>query len=232
MADEIISCAEAKAQGLKSYFTGKPCLRGHIARRYVLNATCAACDAEKSRAYHRRRDPERVREAARQWRAANPDKVAASRQREAVKAATAEAKAKRAKYYEANRERFLQKFKERYRADPMRDRAQQREWKENNKERWRENFRMRASRRRALMRGSSGRHTKEDLAEILELQKHRCAYCQADLRKVAKQVDHIIPISRGGSDNRSNIQYLCRECNQKKNAHDPIDFARSRGLLL
>jgi hypothetical protein len=35
MAPEIITRTAAKAQGLKHYFTGKPCNRGHVAERYV-----------------------------------------------------------------------------------------------------------------------------------------------------------------------------------------------------
>ena len=52
----LISYAEAKAQGLTTYFTGKPCKRGHIALRHV-NGGCKECDAAKKRA----------------WRAANPE---------------------------------------------------------------------------------------------------------------------------------------------------------------
>lgn len=36
----IISCKDAKAQGLKRYFTGKPCKRGNIAERYTYNNMC------------------------------------------------------------------------------------------------------------------------------------------------------------------------------------------------
>ena len=40
---QIISRAEAIKQGLKRYFTGKPCKCGHVAERQVLNATCVDC---------------------------------------------------------------------------------------------------------------------------------------------------------------------------------------------
>lgn len=38
-----MTLAQAKAAGLKKYFTGKPCPRGHIAERYVSGATCVQC---------------------------------------------------------------------------------------------------------------------------------------------------------------------------------------------
>ena len=37
---EIISRKEAKAQGLVHYFTGKPCLHGHLAKRNTKNTDC------------------------------------------------------------------------------------------------------------------------------------------------------------------------------------------------
>ena len=39
----IITRAEAKKLGLKSYFTGNPCQKGHIATRRVSNANCQKC---------------------------------------------------------------------------------------------------------------------------------------------------------------------------------------------
>jgi hypothetical protein len=44
---QIIKLSEAKKQGLKHYFTGVPCKRGHISLRNVANANCMECSREK-----------------------------------------------------------------------------------------------------------------------------------------------------------------------------------------
>lgn len=38
----------AAALGLKLFFTGKPCIRGHVARRYVSTGGCTVCHREHS----------------------------------------------------------------------------------------------------------------------------------------------------------------------------------------
>lgn len=48
---QIISQVKAKASGLKWYFTGKPCKRGHIDKRLVSNFCCATCGKEKIAVY-------------------------------------------------------------------------------------------------------------------------------------------------------------------------------------
>ena len=40
---EIITRDEAKARGLKRYFTGKPCKHGHVALRFTSGGNCARC---------------------------------------------------------------------------------------------------------------------------------------------------------------------------------------------
>jgi HNH endonuclease len=50
MAKRIISRAAAKAKRLKFYFTGKPCVRGHTARRF-LSGDCTKCRSFRGRRY-------------------------------------------------------------------------------------------------------------------------------------------------------------------------------------
>ncbi len=46
----------------------------------------------------------------------------------------------------------------------------------------------------------------------------RCAHCGRTLTAANMQVDHILPRAEGGSDEISNLQPLCRLCNQGKSA--------------
>lgn len=46
---EIITRAEARERGLKRYFTGKQCGKGHIAERLISTTICIACNVEKGR---------------------------------------------------------------------------------------------------------------------------------------------------------------------------------------
>lgn len=66
---------------------------------------------------------------------------------------------------------------------------------------------------------------------LLERQRGKCAACSCDIRK-RSDVDHIVPVSAGGSNELGNLQLLCQTCNRSKGAKDPISFMRSRGLLL
>lgn len=79
---------------------------------------------------------------------------------------------------------------------------------------------------------SSGRHSGDDILEILKLQRHKCAYCRADLKKIKHEVDHIVPVALGGSNDRRNLQILCTSCNRRKLAKHPIAFAQELGRLL
>jgi hypothetical protein len=51
-----ISREVAKGQGLKRYFTGHPCGRGHIAERFVADGRCVQCNRERQDREHRNRD--------------------------------------------------------------------------------------------------------------------------------------------------------------------------------
>ena len=59
---------------------------------------------------------------------------------------------------------------------------------------------------------------------VLKRAKYRCELCGAHEKQIALYVDHIIPRSKGGSDDLSNYQALCMTCNTNKRAEDDTDF--------
>lgn len=51
--------------------------------------------------------------------------------------------------------------------------------------------------------------------------KGKCAYCSAD---GAEQIDHVQPVSRGGSDAIGNLVLACASCNKSKGARTAEEF--------
>jgi diadenosine tetraphosphate (Ap4A) HIT family hydrolase len=64
--------------------------------------------------------------------------------------------------------------------------------------------------------------------EVLKRAGSRCELCGVSTEIRALEIDHIIPRSKGGSDEISNFQVLCTSCNGTKNNRDDTDF---RGVL-
>jgi 5-methylcytosine-specific restriction endonuclease McrA len=86
-----------------------------------------------------------------------------------------------------------------------------------------------AANRRARKRGADGSYTRHDVAKIAAAQKGRCAVCK---KRAKLTIDHIVPLSKGGSNWPSNLQMTCMSCNCRKNDKDPIAFMREQGRLL
>lgn len=89
--------------------------------------------------------------------------------------------------------------------------------------------------RRARNRNAEGKHTATDIRAIFDAQRGLCASCLCKLFKSGKQkfhVDHMVPLSKGGSNDKYNLQCLCPTCNMSKRAKDPIDWAQKMGKLL
>lgn len=51
----------------------------------------------------------------------------------------------------------------------------------------------------------------------------RCTYCRQSAVEmdIVLEVDHVVPVSHGGSDDDSNLTTACRTCNRKKGPHGP-----------
>lgn len=65
---------------------------------------------------------------------------------------------------------------------------------------------------RGRLSAAPGAVTGREWSEIVELHGGRCAYCAAP----ATERDHVVPVSRGGANDASNVVPSCRSCNGSK----------------
>lgn len=116
-------------------------------------------------------------------------------------------------YYEAHRE----KIKEQTRECQKRYNETHREEKKENAKLYRETHREHIdflnANRRARLRAAEGSFSEDEWNALCKLYAYRCLRCG----KVEKlSMDHVIPVSKGGTNWISNIQPLCQPCNSGK----------------
>ena len=85
-------------------------------------------------------------------------------------------------------------------------------WKSNNPDKKREYKR----RRRNLEANASGHHTEKEWKDLKDKYGNICLCCK---KLVPLTEDHIVPLTKGGSDFIENIQPLCGSCNSKKHTN-------------
>ena len=64
---------------------------------------------------------------------------------------------------------------------------------------------------------------------VLKRDNRTCQLCGAKAPDVELHVDHIVPLSRGGTTTIDNLQTLCAPCNLGKGDRDDTDWRRRRG---
>lgn len=242
LVDSILRAA-ARSLGLKRFFTGEPCRNGHVAERATNNGACLACVKEAKERFadrngrqFRRNHGEPERKAAQadgllRYSTGSPCRNGhlAERYTSTGKCVVCEGE-KQKRYYDRDPvHRYAQTLASRRRnRQPTRDATKR--WQKKNPERHQLIARASHQARRARSLEAEGTVTTEDFAFLFEKQKGKCAYCGKKAKKM--EIDHIHPLLTHRSHRRKNLQLLCRLCNRRKGAKDPISFAQELGLLL
>ena len=239
----------AKAAGERFYVTGKPCKNGHMVKRYTANGLCSAC-AIKNTLKSQAKAPEHpARIAARgagllhfsigkscihghkdkrfvcngycvqcsvdrckKWNDAHPGHMAAGARRRRAADPTG---------HRAEVKRWASKNSDKLRKA---DKA----WRAANLEYWRLYMAVYSQNRRARKAKNGGFYTPDDVTALHTKQHGKCAACGDDTKKL--EVDHIVAVIRGGSNDPINLQLLCGWCNKSKGTRDMVEWATVHGF--
>ncbi len=250
-------CAEKDAAvvaGLKFYFTGIPCARGHVANRYTKGGSCVVCCSEANREFvarkyatdsafkanrdaksnaWRRRNPDRAKLYEERHREKKPDRkarnVAAARRYEQRHPEKKSEQNK--KWRQRNPEKHRAGYK-RWRAkNPERAIANGRRWRESNRDKCRESIRnwnkrnpelaramrVRSEANRRSQELATGLLTRESVVKLLQILPPICRVCGVPDNLT---FDHIVALTRGGTNDLANFQLLCAPCNSSKGNRD------------
>jgi 5-methylcytosine-specific restriction endonuclease McrA len=132
-------------------------------------------------------------------------------------------KRKAAEPEESRRARERERGRQRYLKDPKKHSDRQKQWRTNNPAKAHASVRAATYKRREASMGQF--FTAIEWLALLEWHGGACIYCGS---KTLIEIDHRIPLIRGGSNLIENIAPACRSCNRRKNRRTEDE---SRALL-
>lgn len=184
---------------------GKPCKKCG-GNEWYNDGHCVTCTNERQRRYYRD-NPEPKKANAKKWKQQNPDRK----------------KELDSRWQKENKDRANESKQKWLRNNPGRAKEAARGWRKRNPDKKmaiEEN-------RRARKNNTGGSYTGPEWKALVESYGGRCLCCgRTDVRLT---VDHIVPISKGGSSDIGNIQCLCVQCNSSK-GNKTIDYRPRTGL--
>jgi len=98
----------------------------------------------------------------------------------------------------------------------LKNKEKHRKANQKNRKANRERYNFYGRTHKARKRGAKGSHTLQEWKELKILLSNHCLGCWK--RYIRLTEDHIIPLSKNGTDLIDNIQPLCKSCNSQKHA--------------
>lgn len=86
-------------------------------------------------------------------------------------------------------------------------------------------------RRRARKANAGGTYNQNDIKLMRKACHNKCYYCGSKFVDDRFHVDHIVPLSRGGTNSLENLVLACPHCNQTKNNKLPHEWPEGGRLL-
>ena len=117
--------------------------------------------------------------------------------------------------YERRRDVYLERARAKREANPEKHRAESRQWAKDNPEKRALCDRVKRHRKRA-----AGHLTAAEWRTVLATYGSACLACGSE---DPPTIDHVIPISQGGTNTADNVQPLCNPCNMRKGTQT-IDY--------
>jgi 5-methylcytosine-specific restriction endonuclease McrA len=168
---------------------------------------CRECDKKRIKAYCR---SERVREKRKAyntlWRANNKDKI---REYNKKHGPTAQLKYRQTEHGREARKKALSKY---FTTDKGKAADKRNKYKRRTKVQ------------------DAGTYTNEQWQERLAEYNYCCAYCYKPFTIEQLTVDHMIPLSRGGTNTIDNLVPACKSCNSRKKDKTPLEMLQ-KGLM-
>jgi 5-methylcytosine-specific restriction endonuclease McrA len=155
---------------------------------------CKPCQRAYDRAHLTEEAAEKKRQTAREWNKVNSDRIAADPRYQESR------RRSRHRHYHKNQAKENQRAVRWMRKNPAQTAA--------------------IGHRRRVLARAAGSFTQAEWDTVIAHYGRRCLRCNATERIT---IDHIIPLSKGGSNTVDNLQPLCHSCNSSKGSKH-IDY--------
>lgn len=239
---KIITRKEAKEQGLKFYFTGKSCCRGHVCERRIINWRCIECEKKrdknrnprntesdkKRRKEYYENNKEYLLEQKRKYNKTHKKQISILKKK--YREANKEQLTKKDKeYYEANKEKKVEYNKGYYKANKGQITKNNKKYHEANKDEiskqkkeyyqankeyfFTHNAKRRAAKKQAI---PSWYKSEKEFVEFI----YKCSQERSKSSNIIYHVDHIVPLQNDlvcGLHCIANLQILTESENSSKN---------------